>query len=193
MWRATVHSRKKPRGRLASTLNSTMVADCAMRRFMAELAIVAIAQGLSRFPALCLELFPPYFAYLIPEEYEIMKSHAALGENILEPVKVKAIECIRRMVRHHHEFYDGTRLPRRLRGKDIPVGARILSAADWFDTMVTDRACKKGRSIEEAARELERCRGTQFEAALALVDVFVGSPGTEREPSRRVAPKPTLV
>ena len=59
---------------------------------------------------------------LTPEEYEVMKSHAVWGAKILEPLKVKAIERIRGMVRHHHEMVDGTGYPDGLKGDEYPAG-----------------------------------------------------------------------
>ncbi|MGH9651424.1 MAG: bifunctional diguanylate cyclase/phosphohydrolase, partial [Terriglobales bacterium] len=64
---------------------------------------------------------------LTPEEYELVKSHAVLGEKILEPLKVKAIERIRKMVRSHHERVDGKGYPDGLTGENIPLGARIIT------------------------------------------------------------------
>jgi len=125
---------------------------------------------------------PARLTYL---EYETMKTHAALGDKILEPLKVKAIERIRRMVRHHHEFYDGKGYPDGLRGTDIPLGARILSVADSFDTMVTPRAYKRGRSVEEAVEELRRCSDTQFDRE--LVATFVSSLALVGDPRKRDA------
>ena len=100
---------------------------------------------------------------LTAEEYEVMKSHAALGEKILEPLKVKAIGRIRGMVRHHHEMVDGTGYPDHLKGENTPLGARIITVADCFDAMVSDRAYKRGRTIDQAMEELLRCCGTQFD------------------------------
>jgi len=110
---------------------------------------------------------------LTVEEFELMKSHAVLGAKILEPLRVKAIERIRGMVRHHHEMVDGSGYPDRLKGEKIPLGARIITVADCFDTMVSERAYKPGRSIEEALEELRRCRGTQFDPD--IVDAFARS------------------
>jgi putative nucleotidyltransferase with HDIG domain len=107
---------------------------------------------------------------LTPEEYEIMKSHAALGWKILEPLKVKSIERIRGMVRHHHERYNGHGYPDGLRGEDIPLGARIISIADSFDTMVSRRVYKEGVPVAEAVAELQRSSGEHFDAA--LVEAF---------------------
>jgi diguanylate cyclase (GGDEF)-like protein/putative nucleotidyltransferase with HDIG domain len=120
---------------------------------------------------------------LSEEEYEQMKSHAALGGKILEPLRVQAIERIRRMVRHHHEAYDGCGYPDRLKGEEIPLGARILTVADCFDTMVSERAYKKGRSIEEAIEELWRCCGAQFDPR--LVEAFVESWQSFGDPRKR--------
>jgi diguanylate cyclase (GGDEF)-like protein/putative nucleotidyltransferase with HDIG domain len=107
------------------------------------------------------------------EEYDLMKSHAPMGARILEPLKVKAIERIRGMVRHHHEMVDGTGYPDHLKGEKIPLGARIITVADCFDTMVSERAYKPGRSIDEAMEELRRCRGTQFDPE--IVEAFIRS------------------
>jgi HD-GYP domain-containing protein (c-di-GMP phosphodiesterase class II) len=79
---------------------------------------------------------------------------------------VKAIERIRGMVRNHHEMFDGTGYPDGLKGEKIPLGARIIAVADGFDTMVSERAYKPGRSFDEAIAELRRCSGTQFDATV---------------------------
>ena len=122
-------------------------------------------------------------ARLTPEEFEVMKGHAALGGKILEPLKVKAIERIRRMVRHHHECFDGRGYPDGLKGEDIPLGARILTVADCFDTMVSERAYKKGRAPEEALEELRRCSGSQFDPV--LVAAFIRSLEALGDPRKR--------
>jgi len=112
-------------------------------------------------------------ARLTPEEYEIMKTHAALGDNILAPIKARAIERIRRLVRHHHERFDGQGYPDGLKGDQIPLGARILSIADCFDTMISPRAYKKAGTLPEAIEELRRCRGSHFDGT--LVDAFLAT------------------
>jgi len=110
-------------------------------------------------------------SFLTPEEFEVMKIHCSRGAEILEPLKVKAIEGIRGMVRHHHERVDGTGYPDRLTGDTIPLGARIIAVADCFDSMVSERSYKQGRSMEEAMEELHRCSGTQFDPK--IVEAFV--------------------
>jgi len=128
---------------------------------------------------------------LTAEEYELMKSHAPLGARILEPLKVKAIERIRGMVRHHHEMVDGTGYPDNLRGEKIPLGARIITVADCFDTMVSDRAYKPGRTVKEALEELRRCRGTQFDSN--IVDAFARSLEITDNPDSREDGKEPLI
>jgi len=66
-------------------------------------------------------------------------------------------------VLHHHERWDGHGYPERLAGERIPLGARILFAADAYEAMTTDQGWSPRLSREEALRELERCAGTQFD------------------------------
>jgi HD-GYP domain-containing protein (c-di-GMP phosphodiesterase class II) len=74
-------------------------------------------------------------------------------------------------VRHHHEHFDGRGYPAGLEGSDIPLLARILTVADSFEAMVSDRPYRKGRAHSDALSEIVRCSGTQFDPA--IVDVFV--------------------
>jgi diguanylate cyclase (GGDEF)-like protein/putative nucleotidyltransferase with HDIG domain len=107
---------------------------------------------------------------LTAEEFEKMKSHAAWGAKILEPLKVMAIE---RIVRYHHEALDGQGYPEGLKGEQIPLGARIITVADAFDAIVSNRPHRKARTVQEALAELRRCRGTQFDPL--AVDALVQS------------------
>jgi HD-GYP domain-containing protein (c-di-GMP phosphodiesterase class II) len=81
------------------------------------------------------------------------------------------MDRIRLMVRHHHEFYDGTGYPDRLDGKNIPYGARLIAIADAYDTITSERTYKKARTSEDAFSELERCAANQFDPE--LVQLFV--------------------
>ena len=106
---------------------------------------------------------------LTAEEFEIMKSHAAWGERMLEPLNEEGIEQI---VRHHHERFDGNGYPDRQKGEDIPLGARIVSVAECFDSMVSGQAYKAPRTFEDAIAEVLRCSGTQFDPL--VVSAFLG-------------------
>ncbi len=114
---------------------------------------------------------------LDPDEWETMKTHAALGGKILEPLR--GIASIQRMVRHHHEFVDGSGYPDGLSGDAIPLGARLITIADAYDTITSERTYKKARGAEAAFAELERCAGAQFDAT--LVRVFIDT--MRRQPS----------
>jgi len=113
-------------------------------------------------------------------EWETMKTHTDLGARILEPLR--PMVRIREMVRHHHEFYDGSGYPKRLEGEQIPHGARVIAVADAYDTITSERTYKKARTPEDAFAELERCATNQFDPE--IVRVFV-------ETMRR-APRPTV-
>jgi putative nucleotidyltransferase with HDIG domain len=97
---------------------------------------------------------------LTEQEFEKMKSHAAWGSKILETMKEKGIA---RIVRHHHERYDGNGYPDRLQGEEIPLGARILAVAESFHCMVRGSRYKSPCTISEALTELGRCSGTQLD------------------------------
>jgi diguanylate cyclase (GGDEF)-like protein/putative nucleotidyltransferase with HDIG domain len=101
---------------------------------------------------------------LNPEEWETMKTHVTYGGRLLEPLEPLA--RIRKMVLHHHEFFDGSGYPEALAGHNIPLGARIITIADSYDTITSDRSYKKGRTAEEALAEVERCANTQFDPEL---------------------------
>jgi diguanylate cyclase (GGDEF)-like protein/putative nucleotidyltransferase with HDIG domain len=97
---------------------------------------------------------------LTTEEFEIMKTHAASGAKMLEPLNSKAIESF---VLHHHERYDGKGFPDGLAGESIPLGARIVAVAECFHNMISDLPYKNARTFEDTLAELRRCSGTQFD------------------------------
>jgi diguanylate cyclase (GGDEF)-like protein/putative nucleotidyltransferase with HDIG domain len=123
-------------------------------------------------------------------EWETMKTHTDLGAKILEPLQ--AMSRIREMVRHHHEFYDGSGYPDRLDGERIPYGARVIAIADAYDTITSERTYKKARTPEDAFAELERCASNQFDPEIVRVFVdamrraprqVIETPQAERQPT----------
>src|ERR1035437_5680316 len=106
---------------------------------------------------------------LNPEEWETMKRHAEYGAKLLEPLR--GTEPIRKIIAHHHEFFDGSGYPDGLAGGQIPLGARIVAIADAYDTLTSERTYKKARTPDEAFLELERCGSAQFDPE--LVRMFV--------------------
>lgn len=102
-------------------------------------------------------------------ELAAMNRHAEFGAEILN--HVKQLKSVIPGVRGHHERYDGTGYPDRLKGKKIPLIARIIAVADTFDAMTTDRPYRNGLSIHTAVGELKKCSGLQFDGA--VVEKFV--------------------
>ncbi len=97
---------------------------------------------------------------LTPGEWEIMHTHPSVGAKLLR--EIPYLERAAELVLRHHERYDGTGYPDRLRGEAIPMGARIIAAAEAFDTMTTDRPYRSALSIDAAVKELNKCAGSQF-------------------------------
>jgi len=64
---------------------------------------------------------------------------------------------------HHHDHYNGAGLDQRIKGADIPLGARIVTIADSFDAITSDRPYRRALSFEDGIREIQRCSGTQFD------------------------------
>lgn len=106
---------------------------------------------------------------LTSEEWLIMKSHSGIGKRIAEVSP--ELRDISNLIYHHHERFDGTGYPMGLSGQDIPIECRILSIVDTYDAMTNDRPYRKAQSAEDAAAEIVRCSGTQFDSHLA--DIFV--------------------
>jgi len=98
------------------------------------------------------------------DEWKLIRKHCAEGAKIVG--YVRELTALVPMIRHHHEWYDGTGYPDGLKGEDIPVAARILAIADAYDTMTTARTYRHVVSQEEALEELRRCSRTQFDPEL---------------------------
>ncbi len=117
------------------------------------------------------------------EEFKIMQQHTVKGYRIAKssPELGDIAECIL----SHHEKWDGTGYPNRLRGEEIPLLARIISAVDSHDVMVHNRPYHQAIPERDAIRELRRCAGTQFDPH--VVEVFTGMLEREELPKENVS------
>lgn len=118
---------------------------------------------------------------LSDEEYEVVKTHALLGARVLAGAESELLEVAERIVRHHHERWDGAGYPDALEGEDIPVVARITAVADVFDVLVHERPYKDSWSVEAAAEEIRKGAGTQFDPAVVEVFDELGPTGWQSE------------
>jgi putative nucleotidyltransferase with HDIG domain len=105
-------------------------------------------------------------------EREIIKDHPLLGYKLIEGFSF--LERAAQVVLYHHENFTGMGYPYGLAGEQIPLEARIFSLADTVDAITSDRPYRKGRSFEDARREVERHSGSQFDPQ--LVEVFLSIP-----------------
>ena len=106
---------------------------------------------------------------LSEDEFEKMKEHAQIGYSLAN--RSKELFHIAHLIRHHHEFWDGSGYTDGLKGEQIPLECRVFSIIDAYDAMTNTRPYRKGISKKRAIKELRRCSGTQFETK--LVDEFV--------------------
>ncbi|NQT47026.1 MAG: HD domain-containing protein [Candidatus Omnitrophica bacterium] len=99
---------------------------------------------------------------LTPEEYEEVKEHSNIGAAILHPIRELGSDIID-TVRHHQERYDGSGYPAGLKGKGIPLMARIVAVADTFDALTTDRPYRERIMEELSVQVIAKGSGTQFD------------------------------
>jgi diguanylate cyclase (GGDEF)-like protein len=104
---------------------------------------------------------------LSDEEFQLLKTHPCVAAEILNTVATdertkKAVEC-------HHEYFDGSGYPSGLRGEEIPLWARIVSVADAFVNLTSDRSMAPGKTSEQALAELERSSGTKYDGMLVRI------------------------
>nr|MBC8359971.1 response regulator [Candidatus Desulfatibia profunda] len=104
---------------------------------------------------------------LTEEEFEVIKKHPLIGSNIIGHLGMWTDE--ERIIRHHHERYDGDGYPDRLKGQEIPLLSRILSVADVFDALTTDRAYRKKMADDIAVNIIKENSGSQFDPEIAGV------------------------
>lgn len=106
---------------------------------------------------------------LTDDEYSEIKNHPTIGAHILSTATI--FKDLIPIVKHHHERYDGNGYPSRLKGETIPYLARVTAVADTFDAMTSRRTYRDALALDVVKSEIERCKGTQFDPAIA--DVFL--------------------
>jgi HD-GYP domain-containing protein (c-di-GMP phosphodiesterase class II) len=108
---------------------------------------------------------------LTDHEWEQVKNHAALGGSIIKPIKF--LQEGEKIVRHHHEWYDGSGYPDGLKGNAIPLFSRIIAVADAFDAMTSVRPYRENLGVYTALDELRRFSGKQFDPG--IVELFLNA------------------
>jgi putative nucleotidyltransferase with HDIG domain len=114
---------------------------------------------------------------LTAAEWVTMRAHPDIGSGIIDDIPF--LEDVARIVRAHHERWDGGGYPDGLAGTDIPLGARIFAVADSFDAMTSDRPYRRGRPFQEALGEIFGGRGGQFDPT--ITDAFLRIPRARLE------------
>ncbi len=112
---------------------------------------------------------------LTPEEWVEMRKHPDTGYQMIQPIAFLSIPA--QIVLSHQERFDGRGYPRRLKGEEIHIGARIFAVADTLDAMTSDRPYRKGTSFANAISEIERCKGTQFDPEVVRAFLDIGEAG----------------
>jgi putative two-component system response regulator len=111
---------------------------------------------------------------LEPDEWAVMRTHAMIGDRMLEPLEL--FDGVRAAVRHHHERWDGAGYPDALSGIAIPLAARIVGIADAVEAMSANRSYRPALTPGEIVRELEEGRGCQWDPDIvdATLDLIEG-------------------
>jgi putative nucleotidyltransferase with HDIG domain len=108
---------------------------------------------------------------LMPEEWDLMRSHVRIGRDLL--ARVPVLQRVADVVLHHHERYDGAGYPDGLGAEQISLASRIICVTDAYCAMISKRSYKESMSGDEARAELLRCRGSHFDPA--VVDAFLAT------------------
>ena len=122
---------------------------------------------------------------LTDDEYSEIKNHPAIGAHILSNATI--FKDALPVVKHHHERYDGTGYPGKLKGEAIPALARIAAVADSFDAMTSRRTYRGSLDLDFVKAEIEKCKGTQFDPIFA--DAFLDILNNEYEKIEEIRKK----
>jgi len=104
-------------------------------------------------------------------DYDKIKEHTKIGGRIFSGSVSPVLQAAGEIALYHHEWYDGSGYPNGLSGKKIPLYARIVTLADAFDAIVSERSYKKSETIDYAVEAIKKRSGTQFDPG--IVDAFV--------------------
>ena len=107
---------------------------------------------------------------LTDEEFEVMKTHAKLGHDLLFDEENEYLKAAALIALEHHEKWDGTGYPKGKRGEEISIFGRIVAIADVFDALISTRPYKVPWSFEKAHKHLQHNSGTHFDPT--LIDLF---------------------
>lgn len=127
---------------------------------------------------------------LTETEMQQMQEHCERGYQMVR--KIPFLKQASEIVYAHQESFDGTGYPRCLKGDKIPLGARIFAIADTLDAITSDRPYRKGRTIEEARDEIERCAGRQFDPVIVRVFLAI-DPRRWSDLREQIASMPTAL
>jgi putative nucleotidyltransferase with HDIG domain len=137
------------------------------RKQIDQIEIAALLHDVGKIdPSFSAVIRKPYD--LSAEERALIQTHAALGADLLRTLN-SVPDPIVAAVKHHHERMDGGGYPDGLKGKAIPLPARIIMLCDSIDAMLSDRPYRKALSIDRVRQELVRCSGDQFDADIVRV------------------------
>jgi len=100
------------------------------------------------------------------DEFDIIRTHSELGQNICDKIPHKHALNIGRFVRHHHEAYDGSGYPDGLAGEQIPICSRIITIVDSYDAMLTTRPYHRARSHEQVMEVMQGECGQKYDPLL---------------------------
>lgn len=128
---------------------------------------------------------------LTTSEMEAMRDHPVIGDRIIKPVSF--LGQIRSAVRNHHEWWDGTGYPDRLKGDEIPLAARIINAADTWDACTSTRPYQRALPEAEAIAVIQKLTGTQLDPAVAAALEKVVARRREKAAIHDSSPLPRVV
>lgn len=106
---------------------------------------------------------------LSDQEWQTIKQHPIIGADIIAPVRFLDTTGIVKMVYHHHEAFDGRGYPDGLRGKSIPLGARIIAVADSLSAMLQDRPYRQNMSLKDALRDIASLAEVRYDPEVVRV------------------------